>query len=292
MSYQYYLLRDLNESFKNLLYAKNISDLDIEDIYSDTNLSKVEKADNYVYLALQLPEYSSQDNQMEKKQIQIIFNNNYLLVVDDKKLTHFDSFENQRQLGNISFETTYSHALEVIDFLITRSLPLTDKLRLEVLDIEKSVFNFELTKDLVIEITILKKNLINLQSMIKSIKSTLVEVKTKVITDPQHQLQIEDTQDKVDKIISSIDLLKEEISFLTETNEILIARSTNETIKTLTITNLIFLIPTFITSFFGMNVNFGWNVDQFNPIVITFIIAIIVNFTILALYFFKSKKWL
>jgi magnesium transporter len=291
MSYNYYFTSKLDERVKDLLITKNIEPLDIEDIFTDTNLSKVEVKKDYTYLALQLPEYESNTGFFQKKQVQLIFGTEYIIVIDENNYKNLQVFETQRSSGNIKYTNSKELALELYDFLITRLIRVINKFRDEINDIEKSIFNFESSRDLILDIQILKKNIINFQSLMPPLQETLTELKKSSTTDLD-KFKIDDTQDKINKMLNNLSNFREQTALLTETNEVLIARSTNEIVKIMTFVNILFIIPTIIVGFFGMNVGFGWDTAGFTPYVILGIILFMFASMGMAYIIFKKKKWL
>ncbi|MGL4758225.1 MAG: magnesium transporter CorA family protein [Patescibacteria group bacterium] len=290
MTYQHYFTSKLDERVKDLLTNKNINPLDIEDIFTDTNLSKAELKEKYTYLALQLPEYDRDTNFFQKKQIQLVYGKDYIIIIDENNYKNLQIFEHQRKQTNLSFNTPSELALEILDFLITRLIRVVNKLRDEIVDIEKSIFNFESSRDLILDIQILKKNIINFSSLMLPIEELLTDLQK--TANKEESLKIEDTSDKISKMLNNLNNFKEQTSLLTETNEVLIARSTNEIVKVMTFVNILFLIPTIIVGFFGMNIGFGWNTDNFNPFIFFGIIGLMVTSMITAFVIFKKKKWL
>ena len=102
---------------------------------------------------------------------------------------------------------------------------------------------------------------------------------------------LDDSLDKVKKMINNLNNFREQMTMISETNEALIARNTNDTIKILTAVSLIAVIPTAITSFFGMNVYFGWTtIDSYFPVAL--ISFVVVSATVITLFYFKKKRWL
>jgi Mg2+ and Co2+ transporter CorA len=290
MAYQYYFTSKLDERVKDLLTIKHIDPLDIEDIFTDTNLSKAEVKKLYTYLALQLPEYDRETSFFQKKQIQMVYNEDYMILIDENNHKNLQIFETQRRSGNMQFNNPSELALEIFDFLVTRLIRVVNKLRDEVVDIEKSIFNFESSRDLILDLQILKKNIINFVSLITPLNDALSDLRKSAT--PEEILKIDDTSDKINKMLNNLSNFKEQLSLLTETNEVLIARSTNEIVKVMTFVNILFLIPTIIVGFFGMNVGFGWSTDTFTPIVIIGISALIIISMVSAYLIFKKKKWL
>lgn len=105
---------------------------------------------------------------------------------------------------------------------------------------------------------------------------------------------IDDSLDKIKKLMNSLDNFRETMKLLTETNEMIIARNTNETVKRLTFVSILLLGPSFVAAFFGMNVHFGWLshlAEQNNTIPAIIILCIMLFLTIGMFIFFRHKKW-
>lgn len=105
---------------------------------------------------------------------------------------------------------------------------------------------------------------------------------------------IDDSLDKIKKLINRLDNFRDTMKLLTETNEMIMARSTNQTVRRLTLFNVLILGPSFIAAFFGMNMHFGWLsflADQDEILPLSIIVALMVVLTLGMFLFFKSKKW-
>ena len=78
---------------------------------------------------------------------------------------------------------------------------------------------------------------------------------------------------------------------ISEANEQLIARNTNEVIKVMTGTSIVIIIPSFIAAFFGMNIYLGWDPAEHNWIPLVFVFASIVASITGVILYFKKKNW-
>jgi Mg2+ and Co2+ transporter CorA len=105
---------------------------------------------------------------------------------------------------------------------------------------------------------------------------------------------IDDSLDKIKKLVNRLDNFRDTMKLLTETNEMIIARSTNQTVRRLTLFNVLLLGPSFIAAFFGMNMHFGWlsSLAEKNNLMPLLIIASLMGLMTLSMFiFFRSKKW-
>jgi Mg2+ and Co2+ transporter CorA len=114
------------------------------------------------------------------------------------------------------------------------------------------------------------------------------------LIDEVSQEAIDDSLDKIKKLNNRLDNFRETMRLLTETNEMLIARSTNDNVRRLTLINVLLLWPSAIGAFFGMNVHFGWmTVSETQNLTPMMIIIVIMLFSTVGMYlFFRLKKWI
>jgi magnesium transporter len=280
-----------------LLRQYGISELDIEDVFTDTQLSKVEVKEKYTYVALQFPEYNKQQKFFFIKKIHCFIKNDLFLLINENEYKYANEFNEEikpkiekTDLNCSSYYVFY----ELLDFCITKTIKAIKKFRIEIKTLEKDVFEDKKMSDIIEDIQIIKRNLINFKSIILPIKDNICELMTKTnsLIDKQGVEKLDDSLDKIKKILNNLSNFQEQMNVITETHEALIARNTNHIIKFLTSLNIIFLIPTLIASFFGMNVNFGWDVDNFNPFNLFLIFFVMVTLTIFSFLFFKKKNWL
>jgi len=272
-----------------------IDELDIEDVFTDTQLSKVEYKDNYLYICIQFPEYDRSIRQFIIKEAHIFVAPKFLLLIDKDESTFINQFNNIKNKiitnDNItSFELFY----EILDFIITKLTHVIFKFKKEISVIENEIFNFKTQEDLLKEILIIKRNLINFESVIHPIETLINDLETKkniFLTHVEVEL-LDDTLDKVKKLLNNLHNFKGLMELITETNEVLIARNTNQIIKALTSVNIIVLVPTIIASFFGMNIYFGWDPQLPNYTGLLLVLAIIVSTTVIILLYFKKKGWI
>ncbi len=204
------------------------------------------------------------------------FNNIKDKIITDKEVSSFKFF------------------YEILDFIITKATRAIYKFKQEILIIENDIFDFKTRQDLLKEILIIKRNLINFESIIQPIALLINEIETKknIYVNPTEVELLDDSLDKIKKILNNLQNFKGQMELITETNEVLIARNTNEIIKALTSVNIIVLVPTIIASFFGMNVNFGWDPAEASLTELYFITLFMICSTVIILWYFKKKDWI
>jgi magnesium transporter len=268
-NFEYRYISFLDEEFRKELEEKyNIEELDIEDVFTDTQLSKIERRPNYMYVALQFPEFDKNQRHFTPKEVHCFVSKKYVLLINKNGYKHLEQF-NQYRNSVFNYEPdSINMFYEMLDYCVKKTYRVVQKFKIEISQIENNIFSFENNfRDLLKEILIVKRNLIYFISIIYPLQTVIEEIQSKHIAfwDKEEGVEeLDDSLDKIKKIVNNLKNFKEQMALLTETNESLTARNTNQVIKILTITNLIFLVPTIITSFFGMNVYFGWNEESQN----------------------------
>jgi magnesium transporter len=291
------IIKGLPEGLKETLEKKyKINKLDIEDVFTNTQLAKTEQKANYLYVAIHFPEFDKKKRNFISKEVHFFVTKSYLKVIDKENFRHIAKFEEIQEHILGKNPTSLHIFYEIIDFIITKIFNVIGKFKTEIEDVERAIFEHDSRmEDLLVEILIIKRNLINLISIITPMERVIKELQTekynKFITSTGIEM-LDDTHDKIEKMLNRLNNFKEQITLLKETNETQIARNTNQTIRTLTSVNLLVLVPTIITSFFGMNVNFGWSGNPENYIPLASITTFIIILTIAGFIIFKNRKWI
>lgn len=127
--------------------------------------------------------------------------------------------------------------------------------RRDISAIENQVFQ-KSTAPLVRNILIKKRNIIVLKHMFQPQMSVLVGLENhmKKLFDDEIEAYFEDLEDKLQRIITDILVLEEQVESVEDAFKSMIDIQTNSIIKFLTIFSAFMLPLTLITSFYGMNI--------------------------------------
>ena len=95
--FTYYEYQGKDHDLKDLLETEfKVQDEYVEDVFSSTQLSKVEERKDYLYFALQFPAYHQEFEYIQIKQIHCFVSPKYLLVVDENSYQGMEDFDNAR----------------------------------------------------------------------------------------------------------------------------------------------------------------------------------------------------
>lgn len=176
---------------------------------------------------------------------------------------------------------------EIIQEMLEKMFRLSSNIRRDIVAIEKDVF--EQTKSsLVRHILIKKRNIVVLKHMLQPQIPVLksLEVHMNTFFNNQIEAYFEDLEDKMQKILTDILILEEQIESIEDAFKSMIDIQTNNIIKFLTVFSAFLLPLTLITSFYGMNINLPF---QENPrLVYTYFL--IFSIALIGVFYYFSKK--
>jgi magnesium transporter len=99
----------------------------------------------------------------------------------------------------------------------------------------------------------------------------------------------EDLESKLDKIINSAMILYETIQSLVDTYDAMLNLQTNTVIRTLTVFTALTWILTFISWFYGMNIQLPL---MNNPYARVFVMILMLAIIFMTIQYFKKKRWI
>lgn len=278
----------LNENF-------NFHPLAIEDVLSKFQFPKIDSYKDYLFIILQFPIFLSGKNLYKRSEVDIFLGDDYLITINSGELQPLKNLfelcskdEQARQKYMRSGPALLFY--EITDLLFDNVFPIVNNKFEVVFSLEDDVFNTKETRDVVQEIMILKRDIINLKRIISPQKALLsdLEIKYKKFIPRELDIYFDDIGDKIDKINNQLDTAASYTDVLEDANETIISRNTNKVIKILTIFSVIMLPLTLVTSYYGMNINLPL---QQSPQALSFVNGLMIVLLVGMIAFFSSKKW-
>ena len=271
-------------------------ELDVEDCLSEHQRAKIDEYDDYLFIILHIPYYDKRKGRIVSEEVDIFIQAGMMITVHWgglKVLT--DMFEKAQSSAAFKKEVM-SHGsgfllYEVVDQLYSSAFPILDKIERNVTGLEKDVFSLSQQHDMLREILNTKKNIITFRRLIAPQRTVIAQIehKNQKFLPDSLEIYFDDVVDKVEKMWSSLENLKDLIESLQDTNESIISHTTNNVIKILTIFSVVMLPLTFLTGLYGMNVSLPL---AGNDSVFFLIAGVMVGVVGVMLGYFKFRRWI
>ena len=232
-------------------------DLDLADTAPPLQSTKLAVRDGYLFMILLYPVFDKKTRIVTSAELDFFIEPNRIVLVDSVGLEQMQALH--ARFANQELDQVYDvpHLLHVIlENLIEGIYPMLRHMSADVEEVELKLFkSFE--RGLIKELLRVKTNIVNVRQAIQGHKSVIRKLVDAAYSryGAVRRLQeyfdklVEETKDIWDRL----ELQKDTIDALHETNVSLLDYQTNEIMKTLTIISVIVFPLTFVAAVFGMN---------------------------------------
>ncbi|MBU2524909.1 magnesium/cobalt transporter CorA [Patescibacteria group bacterium] len=296
------LVNPTDEMLEDLARRYKFHHLDVEDIMSENQRSKIDEYPRYLFMVLHLPIIDKKYKHVDIEEVDIFISQNYVITIHEGKSEVFkEYFEKCKESLKVKKELmgkgTGYLLYEMLDRAFDNVFPMVDQLELGVQGIEKELFALkqENQRDKLKDVLLLKKDIITLRRAIAPQRQVIAQLEHKHTRFLPANLEIyfDNVVDKIEKIWANLENLKELVVSVQEINESIISHNTNNIIKILTMFSVIMMPMTVITGAYGMNLNLPFG-QQAGGHQWTFLLILMFMMCIAGgmLLFFKKKNWL
>jgi magnesium transporter len=276
--------------------------LDVEDVLSRRERPKVDayteaEVGGYLFAVLHFPVYDATVGRLNAGELDLFVGPDYVVTLPTVQLrpvSHLFQrcYDNEELRHNLFSRGSGRLLYEILDDLYDYCFPILDKIALKLRQIDEEID--EITpraKERVRDIHKVKQEIISYRKIVRPQRPTLRQLERGVerFLPEELELYFDDIVDASERIWDLLDNYKEVVEALEDTNESLISHQQNDILYVLTIFSVVMLPLTFLTGFFGMNVNFP-GFDTTNGFLVTLAAMVVVVVSMLG--FFRWKKWL
>lgn len=257
---------------------------------------KVECYKNYLFMILYYPIYSKERRETRPRELDIIVTKEVLITSHYKSILPVGALFNTCNLYQKSRKSYMSEGTgQLLFFLLSgfwkNCLIKLERIDKRIDDAEKKIFAGR-EKEMVLEISLIKTDIINFWRIIESQQETLKSLFKEGASFWGEHLTpyFSDLLGTYNQAWNDIKTLKETILALENTNQSLLSAKINEIIKVLTVFSVIFLPLTLIASIWGMNISKMPLIKSSTGF--WMILSLMVAMIGIMILFFKKKKWL
>lgn len=283
---------DINELRRRYRYHP----LDLRDILPPIQRPKVVTRDGYVFMILLFPMFDRKTRVIKATEVDFFISPERLITVNvdgyEPLKSLFESCLQGSSQRRVCLNGDITQLLyAILHDMIVSVFPMLIHINTDLDAIEKRMFT-QYEKNLIQELLRVKMNVVNVRKAMQGHKHAIQHlVETAPAYFPIHRIRdyFDELVNHTKEIWETLQIQKDTVDALHETNQSLIDFRINEIIKTLTIFSVIVFPLTLMASIFGMNVSSMPIVGR--PDGFWIILALMAIASGGMLTYFKSRKW-
>lgn len=267
-----------------------------DELMRPTLRPKVDVYPNLIYLILHFPVYNQKIQGSDGREVDFIIGKNFLITTHYELIDPLHEFSKMFEVNSILDKSDMGEHAGFLVFYILRqlyefSLRQLDHIEQKIKLIEEDIFNGK-EKEMVKKISVVNRDLINFRQAIRPHKEILSSFEMAGINffGESFAYHLSDMIGEYFKVANQLEIQKDTLTDLHETNDSLLSTKTNEVMKFLTIMAFTTFPLALLASIFGMN-------TKYIPIVgmkgdFWIVISIMSTTVIFMFIFFKKRGWM
>jgi magnesium transporter len=278
---------------RKLLAENALNESLAEEIVEPTLRAKADTLRNAIYLTLHFP--IKRGDQVDIEEVDFLIKSNVVITSQYKEIPTIKNFVenlskvvvNTRHNNQTHGGVYFVHFLKDIYKEIETSL---NKLNAEIKDIEKNIFQGDERKT-ISEIANTSRKVFDIRSSLKLHKEVIRVYgdASQKIFGIEYGIYVDIINESYDRILSTIENLKDMLEDLKDTTNFLISNRTNQIVKVFTVVSFVILPMTFLAGFFGMNTKFPTDLVS-SPYGTVYIMGVMFFVSVCVLLYLHFKK--
>lgn len=267
----------------------------VEEFSTPTLRPKATQYDNCLYLSIHIPLFDTQIKTTYSAEIDIVICENVLITSHDKDIFQltdfFNNLINDEKKRRIYMNESPGALLRyIIEMLLETCFPKLDHISEKLDVIETEIFAGH-EKEMVVEISLTKRDILNFRRTMKPQRSILESLAQKDfrLIEPELKPYYQDLIGTNIRIWNNLESAKETVESLEETNNSLLSNKLNLTMKVLTIFSAVLLPLTVYSNILAMSAHIPFG-D--NPYAFWIHLGIMFFIGLITIVVFKTRKWL
>ena len=284
-----------NDDITYLQENFNIHPLAIEEFVTPTYQPKVVQYDGCLFLSVHIPLFDTELRTTYPGELDIILTKDHLITSHRKSIYQltqfFENLEKSEGKRRLSLEKTPAHLLHsLLQILLDSCFPRLNHIHKKIDYVETQVFA-EKEKEMVFEISVLKRDILNFRRTMKPQRSILESIiqKDHPFIPQEIKIYFQDLIGTNVRIWNILESQKETIEALEATNNSLLSNKLDITMKVLTIFSAVLLPMTVYSNMLAMSAQIPFG---HNPYAFWIHSGLMGLLSLITMAVFKIKKWL
>lgn len=273
----------------------DIHPLAIEEFMTPTYRPKATQYENCIFLTIHIPLYDMKARTTYPGELDIVITKDHLITGHVKGIYQLDDFFAKLEAGEgarrLYMSKTPAHLLyNILEMLLESCFPRIDHIHQKLENIEEQVFS-EKEKEMVIEISIVKRDILNFRRTLKPqrhIIESLAQMKSPLIA-PELSAYFQDLTGTNIRLWNALESNKETIESMEETNNSLLSNKLNLTMKVLTIFSAVMMPMTVYSNILAMSADIPFGKS---PHAFAIHFSIMLFISLCTIIVFRIRKWL
>jgi magnesium transporter len=271
--------------------------MDIDDVFSHRQLSKVDVYDNYLFIVFHLPIYNKVTRISSVEQWSAFVGEKYLVTIRPGTITALDDLHRECEFNQEARDAYFSRGsgyllYQILDRAVDAYIPVLDKILGLMEDIEDIVFNEEI--EAAKNISILRRDIVTQRRVMFPTRVLLTELENRLrrFTKIDMTIYYGDLMDHMNSICDTLDECKEIIEVYKDADFILSEYRANRTMRLVAVLATIAVPILGVTGFYSMNVPLPGGIERGSLQTFILLLAIIIIAVGALLYFFRRKHFI
>lgn len=282
-----------DEEIIKVLSSFDFHELDIEACLEENQRARIDSYEDYLFMVLHFPKYNKRNKVYELNEFNVFLGRDYLITFRRKTWWYvdkvFDMYSDKKLKKDEEFKLSSAFVLyEILQSMLEKMFKMTENITRDLKLIEDRVFD-KTSYSLVKEIMIKKRNIIVLKNMFVPQVSVmkLMEFKVNKLFSWEVLEYFEDLEDKITHVVSDTKIIEEYVNSIEDAFISITNINTNRVMSFLAFFSAFMLPLTFITSFYGMNIDLPFQNNSNIIYLFLFYTSIIM---VLIFVYFKKKR--
>ncbi|MDQ1284011.1 MAG: hypothetical protein QG620_359 [Patescibacteria group bacterium] len=273
----------------------NLHPLVIEEFSTPTLRPKAAEYDNCLYLTIHVPLFDTENKTTYPGEIDVVICENVLITSHDKDIYQLTDFfeelkKNKKKRDVFSGKSPGALLHYIVEMLMESCFPKLDHISRKLDYVEEQIFAGN-EKEMVLEISVVKRDILNFRRTMKPQRSIFESLAQKDYKLIERQLKpyYQDLIGTNIRLWNNLESAKETVESLEDTNNSLLSNKLDMTMKILTIFSAVLLPMTVYSNILAMSAEIPFSK---NPHAFWIHFSIMLLVALVTITTFRIKKWL